>query len=125
MKLTDDDFDMRVVEFDSGVYLNTSMELTEAAELAKQILQDHEDAKKWREIKELEKDPRYETFTITLEEAQKDRQIVKRLEERFKELNNQFLSSPPNPKDFDEDWEWKEKWVRVINELQKILEDKK
>lgn len=39
MKLTKDDFDLRVVEFDSGIYLNTSMDsLEQATELTKQIL---------------------------------------------------------------------------------------
>ncbi len=40
-------FDLDVVEFDSGVYLETLLDIPEARELAKQILQDH---KKLQEI---------------------------------------------------------------------------
>lgn len=54
----------------------------------KQILQDHEDAKKynakWKEVEELENDPNIESVTMSyaeVKQAPKDRQIVKRLEE--------------------------------------------
>ena len=40
--LTKDDFDLDVVEFDSGVYLTTGMEQSEARELVKQILKNQE-----------------------------------------------------------------------------------
>ena len=36
--MNEDDFDLSVSEFDSGVYLSTSMDLVEATQLAKEIL---------------------------------------------------------------------------------------
>lgn len=48
-ELTISDFDLRVVEFDSGVYLVTSMDLGEAVELARQIHDDHEIIDKLKE----------------------------------------------------------------------------
>lgn len=41
-EFTTSDFDLRVVEFDSGVYLDTSMDQEEAVELARQIHDNYE-----------------------------------------------------------------------------------
>lgn len=43
------DFDLQVVEFDSGVYLATSMDLVEAIELARQIHNNREIIDKLKE----------------------------------------------------------------------------
>jgi len=107
---TKDDFDLDVVEFDSGVYLSTSMDLTEAHKLAKQILDNYEDVKEMRKIQAAG----FFSVKEIDELANRDvdqRAIVERLEKRIEELGKVNWGSNLSS--------------QLIKELQKIREGKK
>ncbi len=112
--------DIAIVEDDGDFYVegkiisicrrdNEGFDYDKCNQLKKQIIQDHEDAKKWREWLKNNK-----TIGENLQQGIKDRQIVKRLEEGAKRI--EFIANCLD--DFHSGNSIKE-------ELQKILERKK
>jgi len=94
-----------MVEFEEEDFVVVSDTLNEK-ELKQQILQDHEDAKKHNDLMNANSEIVQHNIDIT-----KDRQIVKRLEEEIKDIENSY----------HEDWRREE----IVDALQKILEGKK
>lgn len=103
--------------------------LTILPEDKQQILQDHEDAKKynakWKEVEELENDPNIESITMSyaeVKQAPKDRQIVKEIKKIIEMNKNHYdVLKRQNPKLADEYLDV----VKFCNHLLRILEGKK